>query len=139
MSMNEETREREVEKEVAEDREVRDEMHVEDENKKTSPMQEEYVSLLDEDEAEEFRAKWQDIQTGFVDDPRHSVENADDLVEKVMNSITETFADERASLEDQWNRGVDASTEDLRLAMKRYRSFFNRLLTLESSEKSRAA
>jgi len=74
-----------------------------------------------------------------VDDPRHSVENADDLVEKVMNSITETFADERTSLEDQWNRGVDASTEDLRLAMKRYRSFFNRLLTLESSEKSRAA
>jgi len=55
-----------------------------------------------------------------------------------MNSITETFADERTSLEDQWNRGVEASTEDLRLAMKRYRSFFNRLLTLESSGKREA-
>jgi len=89
---------------------------------------------LEEGEAEEFRSRWQDIQTEFVDDPSHSVENADELVARVINSITENFASERTSLEDQWNRGKEASTEDLRIAITRYRSFFNRLLTLESSE-----
>lgn len=92
----------------------------------------ELAPLLEAGEAEEFRSRWLDIQTDFVDDPRHSVENADELVARVINSITENFAGERASLEDQWNRGEEASTEDLRIAIKRYRSFFNRLLTLES-------
>ena len=96
----------------------------------------EFVPLLEEDEAEDFRSRWQDIQTGFVDDPHHSVENADELVARVMKSITETFADERSSLENQWNQGGEASTEDLRVAMMRYRSFFNRLLTLDTSENS---
>lgn len=99
-----------------------------------SAMEKELVPLLDASEAEEFRSRWQDIQTNFVDDPRHSVENADELVARVISSITENFAGERNSLEDQWNRGEEASTEDLRLAIKRYRSFFNRLLTLESQE-----
>jgi hypothetical protein len=98
-----------------------------------SAMEKELLPLLDGSEAEEFRSRWLDIQTDFVDDPRHSVENADELVARVINSITENFANERTSLEDQWNRGEEASTEDLRLAMKRYRSFFNRLLTLETS------
>ena len=97
-------------------------------------MEKEFVPLLEEGEAEEFRSRWQDIQTEFVDDPSHSVENADELVARVINSITENFASERTSLEDQWNRGKEASTEDLRIAITRYRSFFNRLLTLESSE-----
>jgi hypothetical protein len=97
-----------------------------------SAMEKELVPLLDGSEAEEFRSRWLDIQTNFVDDPRHSVENADELVARVINSITENFASERTSLEDQWNRGKEASTEDLRIAIKRYRSFFNRLLTLES-------
>jgi len=91
------------------------------------------VPLLDETEAEKFRSRWQEIQTDFVDDPRHSVEGADELVARVTNSITENFAKERDSLEEQWNRGEEASTEDLRIAIKRYRSFFNRLLTLEAS------
>ena len=91
------------------------------------------VPLLKADKAEEYRSRWMDIQTEFVDDPRNSVENADDLVARVINSITENFASERDALEDQWNRGEEASTEDLRLAMKRYRSFFNRLLTLEAA------
>ena len=95
-------------------------------------MDKELVPLLERGEAEEFRSRWLDIQTEFVDDPRHSVENADELVARVINSITENFASERTSLEDQWNRGKEASTEDLRIAMMRYRSFFNRLLTLES-------
>lgn len=101
---------------------------------KPAVMEKGLALMLDEREAHEFRARWQDIQTEFVDNPRNSVEQADELVSRVINSITENFARERNSLEDHWNRGEDASTEDLRLAIKRYRSFFNRLLTLEVSE-----
>jgi hypothetical protein len=111
------------------DREVEEKIR----EREPSAMEKELLPLLDGSEAEEFRSRWLDIQTDFVDDPRHSVENADELVARVINSITENFASERTSLEDQWNRGEEASTEDLRLAMKRYRSFFNRLLTLETS------
>lgn len=100
----------------------------------TEEMMDDFVSLLNEDKARDFRSRWQTIQTGFVDDPRSSVEKADELVESVMDSITETFANERSSLEEHWNKGTEASTEDLRLAIKRYRSFFNRLLSLETSE-----
>jgi len=100
------------------------------------PLEKDLVPLLNADKAEEYRSRWMDIQTEFVDDPRNSVENADDLVARVINSITENFANERTALEDQWNRGKDASTEDLRLAMKRYRSFFNRLLALEASNQA---
>ena len=102
-------------------------------DRERSTMERELIPLLGETEAEEFRSHWQDIQTNFVDDPSHSVERADELVARVINSITENFAAERDSLEEQWNRGEEVSTEDLRLAMKRYRSFFNRLLTLETS------
>lgn len=108
--------------------------HEEVRTPRPAAMEKGLVPLLDEREADEFRSLWQDIQTEFVDDPQSSVEKADELVTKVINSITENFASERTSLEDQWNRGEEASTEDLRLAIKRYRSFFNRLLTLEASE-----
>jgi hypothetical protein len=101
-------------------------------DRERSAMEKELVPLLRETDAEQFRSHWQDIQTNFVDDPRSSVERADELVARVINSITENFADERDSLEEQWNRGEEASTEDLRIAIKRYRSFFNRLLTLET-------
>lgn len=90
----------------------------------------EYAVLMDEDKAEGFRSRWNEIQTEFVDDPRSSVERADELVEMVVKNITDNFAEERAVLENQWSRGEEASTEDLRIAIKRYRSFFNRLLSL---------
>jgi hypothetical protein len=90
------------------------------------------LPLFDEGEAEDFRTRWQDIQAGFVDDPRNSVAKADELVANVIKSIEETFATERSSLEDQWSQGNEASTEDLRIALKRYRSFFDQLITLQS-------
>lgn len=105
-----------------------------DESRKTSPdtsREEEYVALFEDDEAEQFRAQWLEIQSRFVDDPSVSVKEADDLVAEVIKNITRSFADKRISLESQWKSG-DVSTEDLRVAMKRYRSFFNRLLTLQS-------
>lgn len=98
----------------------------------SSKMAEESVPLFEQGEAERYRSTWSEIQTQFVDDPRDSVEDADELVAQVIKSIAETFAEERAFLEDQWNRGDEVSTEDLRIAMKRYRSFFNRLLSLET-------
>lgn len=101
-----------------------------DENRTTSK-DEEFASLFENDEAERFRTQWLEIQSRFVDDPSVSVKDADDLVAEVIKNITRSFADKRLALESQWKSG-DVSTEDLRVAMKRYRSFFNRLLTLQS-------
>ncbi len=86
--------------------------------------------LLPNDQTENYRSRWMQIQTGFVDEPRQAVEQADSLVAEVMKRLAETFADEREKLEGQWGRGADVSTEDLRVALRRYRSFFDRLLSL---------
>jgi hypothetical protein len=85
--------------------------------------------LLAADDAEAFRARWTDVQHGFVDAPRQAVEQADGLVAELMQHLAKTFADERGRLEGQWDQGGDVSTEDLRTAFQRYRLFFERLLT----------
>ena len=89
----------------------------------------ERAPLLPGEEAEGFRRRWEDLQAGFVDEPRQKVEEADELVGELMQRLTAGFSDERSSLEAQWDSGEDVSTEDLRVALKRYRSFFNRLLS----------
>ena len=81
-------------------------------------------------EAAGYRTQWDAIQTGFVDEPRRAVQEADALVALVMNRLSEVFTNERTSLERQWGEGDEISTEDLRVALRRYRSFFERLLTL---------
>ena len=86
--------------------------------------------LLVADKSQEFRSRWDTIQTSFVDEPRPAVERADSLVAEVMQELARTFADERQKLEAQWGRGDDVSTEDLRIALQRYRSFFSRLLSI---------
>jgi len=78
----------------------------------------------------DFNSRWSEIQTGFVDEPRRAVQQADALVSDVINRIADSFGRERAQLEQQWDRGDNVSTEDLRVALQRYRSFFSRLLTL---------
>jgi hypothetical protein len=88
--------------------------------------------LFEDNEAKKFRTHWLTIQSRFVDDPREAVKQADELVASVLKSVTMSFSDRRVSLEHQWNSGENISTEDLRVALKRYRSFFDRLLTLES-------
>ena len=84
--------------------------------------------LLPAPESEGYRARWTDVQTGFVDAPRRAVEQADSLVAELMQHLAKTFADERNQLESQWDRGDDVATDDLRTAFQRYRSFFERLL-----------
>jgi hypothetical protein len=81
-------------------------------------------------EAAGYRTQWDAIQTGFVDEPRQAVQEADALVALVIKRLSEVFTDERASLEHQWGKGDEISTEDLRVALRRYRSFFERLLSL---------
>jgi hypothetical protein len=86
--------------------------------------------LFSPDAAKEFRSRWDAIQVGFVDEPRHAVEQADNLLASTIKRLAEIFAEEREKLEDQWGRGESVSTEDLRLALRRYRSFFGRLLSV---------
>lgn len=84
--------------------------------------------LIPEDRLSSLREQWSSIQTSFVDEPKSSVEKADELVADVIQTVAKRFAEERDSLERQWSGGGDASTEDLRKALQHYRSFFERLL-----------
>jgi hypothetical protein len=86
-------------------------------------------SLLSADMDATFQQRWKEIQTRFVDEPRGAVEDADGLVANLMQQLAEGFAKERERLEAQWGRGEDISTEDLRVALQRYRTFFQRLLS----------
>ncbi|MDT5015140.1 MAG: hypothetical protein QOD39_1300 [Mycobacterium sp.] len=87
-------------------------------------------SLLAEDDLSGLRSRWDDVQTAFVDDPAECVSKADELVAEVVDQLTAGFSETRSRLEAQWARGEDASTEDLRLALRRYREFFQRLLAV---------
>jgi len=116
--------------------ELENERHIEErilENKtQRDNHNDELAPLFEEDAARKFRSRWLAIQSKFVDDPGDSVKQADDLVADVIKNVTMDFANRRVSLEKQWNGGDNTSTEDLRIALKQYRSFFDRLLTLES-------
>jgi hypothetical protein len=115
----------------ATERHEREELKPERHDGRDNAVEEEAFSLLSRSDIDDFRSRWDSIQTHFVDEPRRSVEEADSLVAEVMKQIAQMFASERSMLEDQWTRGDDVSTEDLRLALQRYRSFFNRLLSLQ--------
>lgn len=86
-------------------------------------------ALLADEDAGGFRSRWNEIQVRFVDEPRGSVQKADGLVAEMMERLDQMFSEERTRLESQWERGDDVSTEDLRIALQRYRSFFERLLS----------
>jgi len=87
-------------------------------------------SLFADNDLSSLRSRWDDVQVGFVDDPKDCVQKADALVADVVQELTTGFSDARSRLEAQWARGEDASTEDLRQALKRYREFFDRLLAV---------
>ncbi len=86
------------------------------------------TALFSDSDIGDLRSRWSNVQTEFVDEPRQAVQEADQLVATVMQRLAEGFARERGSLEQQWDSGEDVSTEDLRMALQRYRAFFNRLL-----------
>jgi len=86
--------------------------------------------LFHDDELAGYRSRWSGIQTGFVDEPRLAVSEADTLVSELATRLTQSFSDERRQLEQRWDKAENISTEDLRQAMRRYRSFFERLLAI---------
>lgn len=81
---------------------------------------------------QDLRNRWTRVQAGFVDEPRTAVQQADELVAAAMKRLAEGFSGQRSALERQWDRGGDVSTEDLRLALRKYRSFFERLLAIQA-------
>lgn len=85
--------------------------------------------LFDDADTTRFRDRWHELQAAFVDEPREAVARADELVAELMQQLATRFNQERSSLEGQWSRGEDVSTEDLRVSLQRYRSFFERLLS----------
>lgn len=93
------------------------------------------AQLMATENEEAFRSRWASIQTGFVDEPSRAVKEADELVADVMTRLAEGFAHERSRLEEQWARQKEVSTEDLRIVLQRYRSFFDRLLGVCDSSK----
>jgi hypothetical protein len=86
------------------------------------------VAMYSEDQLRDFRSRWDQMQAGFVDEPRGAVERADGLVAEAISKLADGFARTRGQLEEQWKRGDQVSTEDLRQALRHYRSFFTRLL-----------
>jgi hypothetical protein len=88
------------------------------------------VPLFASNDAQDFRSRWERIQIGFVDEPRQAVERADELVASAIKRLAEVFATERHKLEGAWEKNDDVSTEELRVALRRYRSFFDRLLAV---------
>ena len=94
------------------------------------PEDRDLVPLFSNEAVQDFRSRWTALQTGFVDEPRRAVQEADELVAEVIKQLAETFSDERAKLERQWDQGDKVSTEDLRLVLRRYRSFFDRFLSV---------
>jgi hypothetical protein len=98
---------------------------------KTSPIpHDEAGPLLPSDFVSGLRSRWDQIQTGFVDEPRAAVQQADELVASAIKKLAESFADARNNLERQWDRGEEINTEDLRVALKKYRSFFQKLMSV---------
>lgn len=94
------------------------------------PLSEDRPPLFPEGDADLLRTRWAQVQISFVDEPRQAVADADSLVASAIKRLAGIFSDERSQLENQWDRGEDVSTEDLRIAMQRYRSFFERLLAV---------
>lgn len=92
--------------------------------------QAELSPLFSEETERQFRTQWHDIQTGFVDEPRRAVEEADELVARLMQQLAQSFSNQRTSLERQWEQSDKISTEELRVALRQYRSFFERLLAI---------
>lgn len=92
--------------------------------------QEPNLPLFAQNDTQDFRSRWEKIQIGFVDEPRKAVEQADELVASAIKRLAEVFAAERQNLEAEWDKTDSVSTEELRVALRRYRSFFDRLLSV---------
>jgi len=126
---------REVDRQVDRefDREAADERKadvVPFEQRTTNPVPTEQAPLFPKGEVEQFQSRWDSIQAGFVDEPRKTLEEADKFVASAIERVSHLYSDERGKLEGMWRRGDQVSTEDLRIALQRYRTFFSRLMSM---------
>jgi hypothetical protein len=121
---------RDVNRDTAEERFTDVDLRTGERRQQVTEAEEQLAALFAPDVAGDFRSRWDAVQIGFVDDPRQAVRQADELVAQVMKSLAESFSAERARLEGQLEQKDSASTENLRVALRRYRSFFQRLLSL---------
>lgn len=122
--------------EVSQDRDIIDaEGETPVESAVTKPNPASKTPYLAEADSARVNERWQAVQTEFVDDPRKSVSEAHQLVSEMVERIVETFTQERNELEAQWSKGANVSTEDLRVSLQRYRTFFERLLPLGDAAK----
>ena len=87
------------------------------------------LPLLEAGAAEAFLRRWSGVQARFVDDPQGAVRDGDSLVAELLQALAARFGAHKDGLEQQWRSGGEADTEQLRLALQSYRSFFQRLLT----------
>jgi ethanolamine utilization cobalamin adenosyltransferase len=126
--MTTEQQEQEQAREDAQSEQMQDAQSEQMQDDQSEQMQDQ--ELFANDELQGFRSRWEGVQAGFVDEPRESVQRADQLVSDLMTRLTSGFDQTRSGLEEQWNKGEEASTEDLRVALTRYRAFFNRLLKI---------
>jgi GH25 family lysozyme M1 (1,4-beta-N-acetylmuramidase) len=99
-------------------------------NTMTTEAETSWAALFGEEEARTYKTRWDEIQSRFVDEPRDAVQQADALVNETTQRLATVFAQERSRLEQEWAQKGDVSTEDLRQALRRYRSFFERLLAV---------
>ena len=97
---------------------------------RSAPIGETAAPLLPPDLTQNLRSRWESIQTGFVDSPRTAVQQADELVASAIKQLAERFTDERNNLERQWDSGDQVNTEDLRIALTKYRTFFHKLMSV---------
>ena len=115
----------------ADERRMDDRMPATREPVRQGSQSEPLAALFPPQAADDFRQRWDTIQIGFVDDPRAAVHNADELVAQVLKSLAGSFAEQRSEIESRVGQddGI-GNTEEMRVALQRYRSFFQRLLTL---------
>jgi hypothetical protein len=124
----ESTRDQDTRDQDTRDRDTRDEDRKLTRDTNGDRQGEPLAPLFDDADTTRFRDRWHELQTAFVDEPREAVAKADELVAELMQQLAKRFNQERSALEGQWSRGEDVSTEDLRVSLQRYRSFFERLL-----------
>jgi hypothetical protein len=98
--------------------------------RRSVPAAPEATPLFPDQQLQDLKARWKEIQISFVDEPRTAVEQADSMVASTMQNLASAFTRERTNMEQQWDRGDNVSTEELRVAFQRYRSFFRLLLSL---------
>jgi len=86
--------------------------------------------LFSQEAAADFRLRWDLVQRGFDDDPREAVHAAEELVAQITQNLAQSFAKQRSELEKRLDQAESPTKENVRSALRHYRSYFERLLSI---------